>query len=127
MSISKFIDTLDDIEEVTITKKNYKNKVDNELKSKFEEKNYNGFNLLDISNVKKTEKKVPMSIYFKENDLKLLKAISKIKGITVNKMVMSILKSPLETTKNNLPDGFNIDKLAKEYDKNSKNKKSKNK
>ena len=114
MSISKFMDTLDDQEEIKVTKKNYKNKVDKELKTKFE----------DIDNVKKTEKKTPMSIYFKEEDLKLLKAIAKVKGITVNKMVMSILEGPLKTTKNNLPDGFDIDKLAKDYDKNSKNKKS---
>lgn len=126
MSISKFMDTLDDQEEIKVTKKNYKNKVDKELKTKFEDidNNDNGFNLLDIDNVKKTEKKTPMSIYFKEEDLKLLKAIAKVKGITVNKMVMSILEGPLKTTKNNLPDGFDIDKLAKDYDKNSKNKKS---
>lgn len=129
MSISKFIDTLDDQEEIKVTKKNYKDKVNNELKTKFEDtaNNDNRFNLLDMGNIKKTEKKTPMSIYFKEDDLKLLKAISKLKGITVNKMVMSILEGPLDTTKNNLPDGFDIEKLAKEYDKNSKNKKSKKK
>ena len=129
MGISKFMDTLDDQEEIKVTKKNYKNKVDEELKTKFEDttNNDNGFNLLDMDNVKKTEKKAPMSIYFKEDDLKLLKAISKLKGITVNKMVMSILEGPLETTKNNLPDGFDIDKLSREYDKNSKNKKSRKK
>ncbi|MFR3072312.1 MAG: hypothetical protein ACLTK8_05870 [Paeniclostridium sp.] len=129
MGISKFMDTLDDQEEIKVTKKNYKNKVDKELKTKFEDtdNNDNGFNLLEMDNIKKAEKKTPMSIYFKEDDLKLLKAISKIKGITVNKMVMSILEGPLNTTKNNLPDGFDIDKLAKEYDKNSKNKKYKKK
>ena len=129
MGINKFMDTLDDQEEIKVTKKNYKNKVDKELKTKFEDtdNNDNGFNLLDMDNVKKTEKKTPMSIYFKEDDLKLLKAISKVKGITVNKMVMSILEGPLTTTRNNLPDGFDIDKLVKEYDQNSKNKKSKKK
>ncbi|MFR8871970.1 hypothetical protein [Paraclostridium sordellii] len=126
MSLSKFMYALDDKEEIKVTKKDYKNKVDNELKTKFEEtdNNDNEFNLLDMDNIKKTEKKAPMTIYFKEEDLKLLKAISKVKGITVNKMVMSILERPLKTTKNNLPDGFDIDKLAREYDKNSKNTKS---
>ncbi|MFR3557390.1 MAG: hypothetical protein ACLTUN_02565 [Paraclostridium sordellii] len=120
MSLSKFIDALDDQEEIKVTKKS---------KTKFEEtdNNDNGFNLLDMDNIKKTEKKAPMTIYFKEEDLKLLKAISKVKGITVNKIVMSILEGPLETAKNNLPDGFDIDKLAREYDKNSKNKKSRKK
>lgn len=127
MGMSKFIDTLDDQEEIKVTKKNYKNKVDKELKTKFEDttSNDNGINLLDMDNVKKTEKKAPMSIYFKEDDLKLLKAISRFKDITVNKTVMSILEGPLTTTRNNLPDGFDIEKLAKEYDKNSKNKKTK--
>lgn len=129
MSLSKFMYALDDKEEIKVTKKDYKNKVDNELKTKFEEtdNNDNEFNLLDMDNIKKTEKKAPMTIYFKEEDLKLLKAISKVKGITVNKMVMSILERPLKTTKNNLPDGFDIDKLAREYDKNSKNTKSRKK
>ncbi|MDU6247341.1 MAG: hypothetical protein E6612_00260 [Paeniclostridium sordellii] len=40
---------------------------------------------------------------------------------------MNILEGPLETTKNNLLDGFDIDKLEKEYDKNSKNKKTRKK
>lgn len=129
MGINKFIDTLDDQEEIKVTKKNYKNKVDEELKTKFEETTNidNGFNLLDMDNIKKTEKKSPMTIYFKEEDLKLLKAISNVKEITVNKMVMSILEGPLETTKNNLPNGFDIDKLAKKYDKNSKNRNYKKK
>lgn len=129
MSLSKFMDALDDQEEIKVTKKDYKHKIDNELKTKFEktDNNDNGFNLLDMNNIKKTEKKAPMTIYFKEEDLKLLKAISKVKSITVNKMVMSILEGPLETTKNNLPDGFDIYKLAREYDKNSKNKKSRKK
>lgn len=127
MGMSKFIDTLDDQEEIKVTKKNYKNKVDKELKTKFEDttSNDNGINLLEMDNAKKTEKKAPMSIYFKEDDLKLLKAISRFKDITVNKTLMSILEGPLTTTRNNLPDGFDIEKLAKEYDKNSKNKKTK--
>lgn len=69
-----------------------------------------------------------MSVYFEEEDLKLLKAISKYKNTTVNKMIMTILDQPLNNTKNNnSPDDFNIEKLAKEYDKNSRIKKCKRK
>jgi hypothetical protein len=124
MGIDKF---LVEEEKVELPKKNYKDKVDNKLRSKFEEdeiKN-NSINLLDMEEDKKVNKKVSMSIYFKEEDLKLLKAISKFKSTTVNKTVMSILEGPLDTTRNNLPGDFNIDKLSKEYDKNSRNKKSK--
>lgn len=64
-----------------------------------------------------------MSIYFEEEDLKLLKAISEYKETTVDKTVMSILRNPLNTTKNNLPDDFNTEELAKKYDKKSRSKK----
>lgn len=124
MGIDKF---LVDEEKVELPKKNYKSKVDDKLKSKFEEDEVmnNSLNLLNMEEDKKTNKKVSMSIYFNEEDLKLLKAISKLKNTTVNKTIMSILEGPLDTTKNNLPSDFNIDKLAKEYDKNSRNKKAK--
>ncbi|WP_250675061.1 hypothetical protein LZ906_017010 (plasmid) [Paraclostridium ghonii] len=124
MGIDKF---LVDEEKVELPKKNYKSKVDDKLKSKFEEDEVisNSLNLLDMEEDKKVNKKVSMSIYFNDEDLKLLKAISKLKNTTVNKTIMSILEGPLDTTKNNLPSDFNIDKLAKEYDKNSRNKKVK--
>lgn len=124
MGIDKF---LVDEEKVELPKKNYKSKVDDKLKSKFEEDQVmnNSLNLLNMEEDKKTNKKVSMSIYFNDEDLKLLKAISKLKNTTVNKTIMSILEGPLDTTKNNLPSDFNIDKLAKEYDKNSRNKKVK--
>lgn len=123
MGIDKFL--IDD-EKVELPKKNYKSKVDEKLKTKFEEDEIkpNSINLLEMEQEKKSSKKVSMSIYFEEEDLKLLKAISKFKNTTVNKTVMSILEGPLETTKNNLPSDFNIDKLAKDYDKTSRNKKS---
>lgn len=123
MGIDKF---LVDEEKVELPKKNYKSKVDDKLKTKFEEEEVkpNSINLLEMEEDKKSSKKVSMSIYFEDEDLKLLKAISKFKNTTVNKTVMSILEGPLETTKSNLPDDFNIDKLAKEYDKTSRNKKA---
>ncbi|MCU9816456.1 MULTISPECIES: hypothetical protein [Paraclostridium] len=123
MGIDKF---LVDEEKVELPKKNYKSKVDDKLKTKFEEEEVkpNSINLLEMEEDKKSSKKVSMSIYFEEDDLKLLKAISKFKNTTVNKTVMSILEGPLETTKSNLPNDFNIDKLAKDYDKTSRNKKA---
>lgn len=122
MGIDKF---LVDEEKVELPKKNYKSKVDDKLKTKFEEEvKPNSINLLEMEEDRKSSKKVSMSIYFEDEDLKLLKAISKFKNTTVNKTVMSILEGPLETTKSNLPDDFNIDKLAKEYDKTSRNKKA---
>lgn len=123
MGIDKF---LVDEEKVELPKKNYKSKVDDKLKTKFEEEEVKptSINLLEMEEDKKSSKKVSMSIYFEEDDLKLLKAISKFKNTTVNKTVMSILEGPLETTKSNLPNDFNIDKLAKDYDKTSRNKKA---
>lgn len=123
MGIDKF---LVDEEKVELPKKNYKSKVDDKLKTKFEEEEVkpNSINLLEMEEDRKSSKKVSMSIYFEDEDLKLLKAISKFKNTTVNKTVMSILEGPLETTKSNLPDDFNIDKLAKDYDKTSRNKKA---
>lgn len=123
MGIDKF---LVDEERVELPKKNYKSKVDDKLKTKFEEEEAkpNSINLLEMEEDRKSSKKVSMSIYFEADDLKLLKAISKFKNTTVNKTVMSILEGPLETTKDNLPSDFNIDKLAKDYDKTSRNKKA---
>lgn len=124
MGLNKFLE--DDTDEIVITKKDYKHKVDEELKTKFEEEtNENSINLLDMSTEVKSKKKIAMSIYFEEEDLNLLKAISRFKNTTVNKTVMSILEIPLESTRCNLPSDFNIEKLAKDYDKNSRNKKAK--
>lgn len=126
MGLNKFLE--DDTDKIVVTKKDYKNKVNEKLKTKFEEEtNENSINLLDMSTEVKSEKKIAMSIYFEEDDLNLLKAISRFKNTTVNKTVMSILKIPLDSTRSNLPHDFNIEKLAKEYDKNSRNKKAKSK
>lgn len=121
MGINKF---LDDAEEIKVTNKNYKKKANEELKSKFETEE--NLNLLSLQEEVK-DKKIAMSIYFREEDLKLLKATSKVKKTTVNKTVMNILEPYLNATRNNLPESFNINKLANEYDKNSKNRTKKNK
>ncbi len=120
MGLGKF---MDDSNEVRITNKSYKDKVNNELKTKFEKEILvsGGINLLDMEE-EKSVKKTAISVYFKEEDLKLLKAISQIKNTTVNKTIMNILETTLETTKENLPKDFDINKNVKEYDKRNKNK-----
>ncbi|MDU6249090.1 MAG: hypothetical protein E6612_09255 [Paeniclostridium sordellii] len=70
----------------------------------------------------KSIKKTAISVYFKEEDLNLLKAISQTKNTTVNKTIMNILETTIKTTKANLPKDFDIVKKAKEYDKRNKNK-----
>lgn len=124
MGINKFLD--DDKEEIVAPKKDSKSKVNKELKTKFEEDRNKSIDLFNIKEEKK-KKKMAMSVYFEEEDLKLLKAISKYKNKTVNKTIMTILEQSLNNTKNNSPDDFNIEKLAKEYDKNSRIKKCKRK
>lgn len=120
MGIEKF---MNDSDEIKITKKNYKDKVDNELKNKFEnEILYSpGLNLLEMEE-EKVVKKTAISVYFKEEDLNLLKAISQMKNTTVNKTIMNILETTIKTTRDNLPSKFDINKKVKEYDKKNKNK-----
>lgn len=124
MGIEKF---LDDADELKIPKKDYKAKVDETVKTKFDSDSKDPcLNIIDSlnSNIKKSTKKIPMSIYFEEDDLLLLKAISHVSDLTVSNTVISILKPSLDTTKNSLPLNFDINKLAKDYDKKSKKKKS---
>ncbi|WP_270505988.1 hypothetical protein [Paraclostridium sordellii] len=120
MGLEKFMDDANDIK---ITKKSYKSKVDNEVKNKFEEDIIipAGLNLLDMEE-EKSIKKTAISVYFKEEDLNLLKAISQTKNTTVNKTIMNILETTIKTTKDNLPKDFDVVKKAKEYDKRNKNK-----
>lgn len=120
MGLEKF---MNDNEEVKITNKSYKNKVDSELKTKFEKdlQLAEGMNLFEMEE-EKSIKKTAISVYFKEEDLNLLKAISQIKNTTVNKTIMNILETTIETTRNNLPSDFDIVKKSKEYDKKNKNK-----
>ncbi|CEN31351.1 hypothetical protein [Paraclostridium sordellii] len=120
MGLEKF---MDDANNIKITKKSYKSKVDNEVKNKFEQDIIipAGLNLLDMEE-EKSIKKTAISVYFKEQDLNLLKAISQTKNTTVNKTIMNILETTIKTTKDNLPKDFDIVKKAKEYDKRNKNK-----
>ena len=120
MGLEKFID---DASEVKITKKSYKDKVDNEIKNTFEKDIIvcPGLNLLEMEE-EKSVKKTAISVYFKEEDLNLLKAIYQIKNTTVNKTIMNILDTTIETTRGNLPKDFDVNKKAKEYDKRNKNK-----
>ena len=119
MGLDKFLKD-DKKEELVLTKKDYKSKVNNIVKNTFEKDN---LNLLQIEKESTVTKKVPMSVYFEKDDLDLLKAIAFEKNTTVNKVLMSIIKDPLITTKENLPDNFDINEKAKEYEINSKKRK----
>ncbi len=110
--------------EIKIPKKNFKNKIDNIIEKKLESKEeiqVTGLNLFEMKE-KEEVKKSAMTIYFDEVDLKLLKAISKLKNTTVNKTVMNILEATINTTKSNFPEGFDIDELANGYDEKNKSK-----
>ena len=119
MGLDKFLKD-DKKEELVLTKKDYKSKVNKILKNTFEKED---LNLLQIENETTTSKKVPMSVYFEKEDLDLLKAIAFEKNTTVNKVIMNIIKDPLKTTRENLPSSFNINEKAKEYEMNSKKRK----
>ena len=100
-------------ENIHIPRKNYKDKVNAEIDKVL---NSNNYNLFDIPEKKENTKKVPMTMYFEKDDLNLLKAIAYTKDITVNKLLMDIIKRPLETTKENMPNNFDIDDLVKKYE-----------
>lgn len=119
MGLDKFLKD-DEKEELVLTKKDYKSKVNHIVKNTFEKES---LNLLNIESESTSNKKVPMSVYFEKEDLDLLKAIAFEKNTTVNKVLMSIIKDPLRITKENLPDNFNINKKAKDYEVNSKKRK----
>ncbi|MCC3866022.1 hypothetical protein K0040_17335, partial [Terrisporobacter petrolearius] len=93
MGLDKFLKD-DKKEELVLTKKDYKSKVNNIVKNTFEK---DDLNLLQIEKEVTTNKKVPMSVYFEKEDLDLLKAIAFEKNTTVNKVLMSIIKEPLKT------------------------------
>lgn len=119
MGLDKFLKD-DKKEELILTKKDYKSKVNNIVKNTFEK---DDLNLLQIENETTTSKKVPMSVYFEKEDLDLLKAIAFEKNTTVNKVLMNIIKEPLQITRGNLPANFDINEKAKEYEVNSKKRK----
>ncbi|CEJ75413.1 Uncharacterised protein [[Clostridium] sordellii] len=69
--------------------------------------------------------KAPQTIYLEEDDLKLLKAVFSIKNTTIGKTINNIIKVAVETTKDSLPDDFDIDKQSLKYYRDNKVKKSK--
>lgn len=125
MGLDKFMnnDMIDDASEIKIIDKGYKNKVDEALQEKSNKDKSNfAMNLLDLEEEDKVEKKIGMTIYFKEEDLELLKSVAYYKNTTVNKTIMNILEIPLKTTRENLDSNFDIKLMADKYDKKSKNK-----
>ena len=121
MGLDKFLkDDINEKEELVIKRKDYKQKVNEEVSNTFEK---DSFNLLNLDKEKKdNSKKVPMSVYFQKEDLDLLKAIAHEKNTTVNKIIMNILKEPLNVTRKQLPETFNVSEKAYEYEKNSRKK-----
>ena len=77
MGLDKFLK--DEKEEVVLSKKNYKSKVNEMVKNTFEKES---LNLLNMESEEVSTKKVPMSIYFNKEDLDLLKAIAFEKNTT---------------------------------------------
>lgn len=125
MSASKFENNKFNEEEIKITKTDFKNKVNGIVEQAIENNEAEiqtiGFNLFEIEEEEKA-KKTGVTIYFKEEDLRLLKAISKLKNTTVNKMVMNVLEKTIVETKANLPKGFDIETMAEQYDEMNKDK-----
>lgn len=121
MGLDKFLkDDINEKEELVITKKDYKSRVNNMVKSSFERES---LNLLNMEKEEVSSKKVPMSIYFNKEDLDLLKAIAFEKNTTVNKILMNIIKEPLGVTRDNLPLNFDVESKALEYEEKSKRRK----
>ena len=122
MSIEKF---KNEANEMQIPKKDFRNKVDKIVEETIENNEVEvttlGLNLFEME-AKEAVKKTGMNIYFEEDDLRLLKAISKLKNTTVNKTVMNILETTINTTKANLPSGFDIEEMANQYDEKNKDK-----
>ena len=116
MGLDKFFDD-EYNEKLDLPKSDYKSRVNNAINS------HSSFDLMNIEKVT-ARKKVPMSIYFNEEDLDLLKAIAYNKNLTVNQVVMNILYEPLKVTRYNLPINFNIKNLVNKY--NNKCRKRKN-
>lgn len=115
MGLDKFLK--EEKEELVLTKKDYKSKVNQKVKNTFEKES---LNLLNMEKEEMCTKKVPMSIYFNKEDLDLLKAIAFEKNTTVNKILMSIIKEPLGVTRNSLPDSFDVSQKAVQYEVKSK-------
>lgn len=126
MSAEKFKNSkFDEEDKIVPPNKNYKKKVNTRVEKSIKEKEVEipsiGLNLFDMKENKEA-KKSPMTIYFEEEDLMLLKAISKLKNTTVNKTIKTILEDTFKITRANLPDGFDVEGMSKEYDLKNKDK-----
>lgn len=126
MTSNRFRNSKFDEEEIVIPDKNFKVKVNDIVEKNREDKELEiqsvGLNLFEMEENKEVTKKSAMTIYFEEEDLMLLKAISKLKNTTVNKTINNILESTINTTRANLPDGFDVVGMSKEYDLKNKDK-----
>lgn len=128
MSVESFIDTFKFMDEYfsnnvffgsnTIQEEEYQ--YDTEVVEKEDNEVAMNYDLLTIPEKEKTSKKKPMSIYFEESILDILKAISYIKGITVNKLIMYIIDVALKNTIEHIPEEFDVNLLSKQYDIRSK-------
>lgn len=113
----------EDIPSIKIRKNDYQNKVDSVIESNLEI-DLDGVNLLAMKEEKKV-KKIPLTIYLEEDELEILKAVSVLKKVTVQKTINNLIKSTVSTTKVNLPSDFNMSDMVKKYDKENKVRKNK--
>lgn len=113
----------EDVSEIKIRKNDYQNKVDSVIENNLDI-DIDGINLFAMKEEKKT-KKVGLTIYLEDEELDILKAVSVIKNITVQKAIGNLIRSTVNTTKANLPCDFNVSDMVKKYDKENKIKKNK--
>ena len=113
----------EDVSSIKIRKNDYQNKVDSVIENNLDI-DMNGVNLLAMKEEKKV-KKTPLTIYLEEDELEVLKAVSVLKNLTVQKTISNLLKSTVSTTKANLPSDFDISEMVKKYDKENKVKRNK--
>lgn len=113
----------EDVPNIKIRKNDYQNKVDSVIESNLEI-DIDGVNLLSMKEEKKV-KKIPLTIYLEEEELDILKSVSVLKNMTVQKTINNLIKGTVSTTKANLPSDFNIYDMVKKYDKDNKVKRNK--
>ena len=108
-------------EDIKIRKNDYQSKVDKVIEKNIKEENteISSFNLFDMEESKKINK-LAITVYIEENDLELLKAVSCFKKMSVGKTLNNIIKTVVKTSKDSLPDGFDINEYARKYDKENK-------
>lgn len=113
----------EDVSSIKIRKNDYQNKVDSAIENNLDI-DMNGINLLAMKEEKKV-KKIPLTIYLEEDELDVLKSVSVLKNMTVQKTINNLIKSTVSTTKSKLPSDFNMHDMVKRYDKENKVRKNK--